>query len=421
MKKVFLLLFVSTFFLLFSGCSSKNEKKIIEFWTLQLSPTFNNYFTSLIKDFEKHNPGVLVKWVDIPFDAAVQKLMAAAAAGQTPDVVNLSSDFLAKFFDLNALVDFKTKVGKDTLDWFLTSALQNCTFDDKIVGLPWYLNTYILIYNKEFINKAGFSEDDLPSTFDELIDFSRAYTRATGKFALFWNIGKDSYLPMMLGSEGVQMTDPAFTKAIFNSPEVVALIDKWVQLYKDGMMPRESIINPGSTVIEPYQSGQVAMVFTGPVFLKRVEENAPNIYFNTSVAPAVVGKTGKHELAAMSISVMKNSPNIDDAVNFSLFLLNAENQLAFSKIETTYPSVKKALADSFFTTDDGSLKTKAKIIGARELPDAVRLQRYLLHPQFDRLRDAFDEAVQKAALGKMSTQQALDEAVEKWNNILAEK
>jgi len=36
------------------------------------------------------------------------------------------------------------------------------------------------------------------------------------------------------------------------------------------------------------------------------------------------------------------------------------------------------------------------------------------------LRDAFDEAIQKAALGKASTQQALDEAVEKWNKILKE-
>lgn len=420
MKKILVVLILLSVILSLAGCGGKNDKKVIEFWTLQLSPTFDDYFKSLIKEYEQKNPGVIVKWIDIPFDAAVQKLMAAAAAGQTPDVVNLSSDFLAKFYGMNALVDFKTKVSEDTLDWFLESALQNCTFDGKIIGLPWYLNTYVLIYNKEYIKHAGFTEEDLPATFDELIDFSRQYTKNTGKFALFWNIGKDSYLPMMLGSEDVPMTDPAFTKATFNLPQAVAFIDKWIQLYKAGVMPRESIISPGSSIIEPFQSGQVAMVFTGPVFLRRVKENAPGTYANTGVAPAVVGKTGKHELAAMSISVMKNSGNIDDAVRFSLFLLNAENQLKFSKIETTYPSVKEALADSFFTADDGSLETKAKIVGAKELPDAVRLQRYLLHPQFDRLRDAFDEAIQKAALGKASTQQALDEAAGKWNKILAE-
>jgi len=420
MKKIFVAILLLGVIFSFAGCGGKEDKKVIEFWTLQLSPTFNDYFKSLIKEFEQKNPGTVVKWIDIPFDAAIQKLMAAAAAGQTPDVVNLSSDFLAKFYGMNALIDFKTKVSEDTLAWFLESALQNCTFEGKLIGLPWYLNTYVLIYNTEYIKQAGFDEKDLPATFDELIDFSKQYTKATGKFALFWNIGKDSYLPMMLGSEDVQMTDSPFTKATFNLPRAVALIDKWIQLYKAGVMPGESIISPGSSIIEPFQSGQVAMVFTGPVFLKRVKENAPGIYASTGVAPAVVGKTGKHELAAMSISVMKNSRNIDEAVRFSLFLLNAVNQLKFSKIETTFPSVKEALADSYFTSDDGSLETKAKIIGARELPAAVRLQKYLLHPQFDRLRDAFDEAIQKAALGKASTQQALDEAVEKWNKILEE-
>jgi putative chitobiose transport system substrate-binding protein len=160
------------------------------------------------------------------------------------------------------------------------------------------------------------------------------------------------------------------------------------------------------------------MVFTGPVFLRRVKDNAPSIYKSTDVASAVVGKTGKHELAAMSISVMNSSIHKKEAVDFAFYVTNSENQIAFSKIETTYPSTIVALNDPFFTLDDGTLETKARIIGAKELFDAVRLRKYLEHPQFDKLRDAFDEAVQKACLGNATTKEALDEAAQKWNTIL---
>ncbi len=411
------------FFILLSvfwGCSKKENKTVLEFWTLQLSPTFDNYFHNLIKNYESENPGVKIKWVDIPYDAVIQKLLAASAAGTPPDVVNLSSDFLSKFNGMGALVNFKNFAEKDTFSKFLPNALEDCTYDNKIVALPWYLNTYVLIYNKKYFSAAGFTEKDIPHTFSQLVAITKRYKDRTGKYALFWNIGKDSYLPMMLASEGVHMTNPDMTKATFNSPEGIRLIDQWVQLYRKGYLQSESIINPGSTIIQPYQSGQVAMVFTGPVFLKRVKENAPDIYKETGVAPAVVGKTGKSELATMSISVMSGSKHKKEAVKFAFYLTNARNQLEFSKIETTYPSVKAALKDSFFTKDDGTLQAKARILGAKELPDAVRLRKYLENPQFDRLRDAFDEAIQKAALGKMSTKEAIDEAAKKWNEILSQ-
>ena len=421
MRKIIFFSVILLISFLFVSCSKKEDKKTIEFWTLQLSPTFDKYFNEIIDKYEKDHPGFDIVWIDIPYDAAIQKLLASAAAGNAPDVVNLSSDFLAKFAGMNALADLSEFMPKDSFNIFLPNALDNCIYNKKIVGLPWYLNTYVLIYNKDFFKNASLTQADIPKTFSELVDITKKYKDNSGKYALFWNIGKDSYLPMMLGSEGVEMTDSLMTKAMFNSSEGIALIDKWVQLYKNGYLQSESIIKPGSTIIEAYQSGQVAMVFTGPVFLRRVKDNAPSIYKSTDVASAVVGKTGKHELAAMSISVMNSSIHKKEAVDFAFYVTNSENQIAFSKIETTYPSTIVALNDPFFTIDDGTLETKARMIGAKELFDAVRLRKYLEHPQFDKLRDAFDEAIQKACLGNVTTKEALDEAAQKWNTILQGK
>lgn len=399
------------------GCGQPNTSVTVEFWTLQLSPTFNAYFTSLIAEYERLHPATTIRWVDVPYDAAIQKLLSSAVAGNAPDVVNLSADFLSKFHGMHALADITRDVAGCGYS-FLPNALALCTFDNTVVAIPWYLNTYVLLYNRQLLYAAGFAEQDLPATYGQLVEFIKEYKKRTRKFALFWNIGKDSYLPMMLGSEGVSMTDPQMTKATFNTPRGIALIDAWVELYRTGYLQSESIIKPGSSIVESYQSGQVLMIMTGPVFLNRIRTNAPGVYEQTGVAPAIVGSAGTHELAAMAVSVLATSTHKKEATEFALFLTNPGNQLAFSKMTTTFPSVVEALKDSFFALQTGTLETTARHLGALQLPQATRLRNHLLHQDFDVLRDAFDEAIQKACLGSLSTREALDRAADEWNAIL---
>lgn len=418
MKKILLL--ILPVICLFLSCSGNTGKTEIEFWTLQLSPVFDNYFKEIIREYEAENPNVKIKWVDIPYDAVIQKLMSSVAAGNPPDLVNLSADFLAKFSGMKALADFKDVLPDSLLDVYLPNSVEQCTYNNKMTALPWYLNTYVLLYNKELLSQAGFTEKDVPRTFSKLIKFIRLYKDRTGKYAFFWNIGKDSYLPMMLGSEGIEMLDSSMSGACFNSPRAVSAIEEWIKLYKEGYLPKECIIKPGSTIIESYQSGQTALVFTGPVFLKRIQENAPAVYKNTGIKPAITGATGKHELAEMCISMLNSSPHKTEAAKFAYFVTNAKNQLKFCKLATIYPSVTTALKDTYFTKDNGTLEAKARITGAYELPFAVKLRKYLDHPKFDELRDSFDEAVQNAALGKSSTIEAMNNAVKEWNEILKE-
>ncbi|NUN10028.1 MAG: sugar ABC transporter substrate-binding protein [Ignavibacteriaceae bacterium] len=418
---LFLIAALLTIGISLSGCRKARPANEVEFWTLQLSPVFDEYINGVIRDFEKENPGIKIKWVDIPYDAAIQKLMASLSAGAPPDVINLSADFLSKFDKMDVFYDISGLYSTDTLkSIYLNNALDDCIYKDRVIALPWYLSTYALIYNKKLMTAAGL-QDNIPATYDEFIAAIKLYKQTTGKFAAFWNIGKDSYLPMMLESEGIRMIDERLEKALFNSPEGIKAIDNWVQLYKEGYLPGESIVKTGASIIEPYQSGHAAMVFTGPVFLKRIKDNAPSVYRNTEIAPPLAGKTGRHELAVMSVSVLNRSLNKKAATDFSLFLTNAENQLNFCKLATIYPSVKAALDDDYFTNPSEDPMDKARVMGAQVIHDAARLRTYLRHPKFDRLRDIFDEAIQSACLGTKSTKEALDDAAREWNILLNQK
>ncbi|MCK7518924.1 MAG: extracellular solute-binding protein [Ignavibacteriales bacterium] len=71
------------------------------------------------------------------------------------------------------------------LSIFLPNALDNCIYNKKIVGLPWYLNTYVLIYNKDFFKNASLTQADIPKTFSELVDITKKYKDNSGRYALF--------------------------------------------------------------------------------------------------------------------------------------------------------------------------------------------------------------------------------------------
>ncbi|TAF97773.1 MAG: extracellular solute-binding protein, partial [Oscillatoriales cyanobacterium] len=73
--------------------SQAKNADAIEFWTMQLQPQFTEYFNKTIAGFEAENPGVKVRWVDVPWSAMESKILGAVSAKTAPDVVNLNPDF----------------------------------------------------------------------------------------------------------------------------------------------------------------------------------------------------------------------------------------------------------------------------------------------------------------------------------------
>ncbi|RMH56314.1 MAG: sugar ABC transporter substrate-binding protein [Bacteroidetes bacterium] len=396
----------------------ERDPSVIEFWTLQLSPTFDDYIHGMIADFEARHPGITVRWVDVPYEGITQKFLSAIAGGRSPDVINLPADYVKKYVTLGALTPLDTLLTDSLLARYVPAAMAPLHIDGRVYALPWYLSTQILIYDRNKLQQAGFDPDQPPRTYAGLLDFARRYTERTGDYAFFYNLVVDSYLIEVLEAEGIPVVSEDGTKALFNTPEAVAVVEDWVAAFRAGVMPRESIAQGHQAALQLYQSGTIAMFIGGPQFLNIIRENAPNLYETTDVAPAITGATGKKNLAVMSLALSTKTANPEMAAAFAAFVTSAENQLAFSKIVTIFPSVTRALEDPYFQAPDSSLEARARRIAARQLPEAVVLKPSLNH--YNRLKEVFKAHLLKAFLGDASVQEALDAAAEDWNKILAE-
>src|SRR5690554_7979718 len=130
-------------------------KAEIEFWTMQLKPTFTDYINGVIEDFELQNPNIKVKWVDVPWADTEKKILAAYSAGTAPDVANLNVPFSMQLAELDALVDMDDALSQEVIEKYFPTVWKANTYNNKTHALPWYLSTSVTMYNRAIFEEAG--------------------------------------------------------------------------------------------------------------------------------------------------------------------------------------------------------------------------------------------------------------------------
>ncbi|WP_261130892.1 ABC transporter substrate-binding protein [Bacillus sp. Marseille-Q3570] len=410
--------------LIISGCKSaetseEGEQVEIEFWTMQLSPTFDDYINGVIADFEEENPNIKVKWVDVPWADTEKKILAAVASKTAPDVANLNPQFASKLAELDALINMDEVVSEEKKNEYFEGVWKSNTFDGKTFGIPWYLSSQVTMYNTDIFKEAGLDPDSPPKTFDELKDVAKTIKDETGKYAFFPPLDASHLLETLVMMD-VDLTNEDMTKAAFNTPEGIKAFEFFVDLYQDDLIPREVLTEGHGKAIDMYQAGQLAILASGPQFLNKVEENAPDILKATKSGPQITGASGKKNTAAMNLVVPKQSEHQEEAVKFSLFITNAENQVEFDKIVPILPSIESALDDPYFNElpEDPTPIDEARIVSAEQLKESE----VLVPPMenYEELKTSINEALHAAMLGKMTPEEAVEQAEKEWNEILSQ-
>ncbi len=393
--------------------SSKTPQ--LEFWTMQLHPKFNEYFNDAIGKFETANPGIKVHWVDIPWGAMQGKIQAAMGAKTAPDVVNLNPDFAIQLAARNAWLDLDPLLTKGENREYLPSVWQAGTLNGKAFSFPWYLTTNITIYNQELFTKAGIPKP--PTTYQELAQAAKQIKEKTGKYAFFTTFVPEDTNDVLesMVQMGVQLTDKQ-GKAAFNTPAGKAAFQYWVDLYKQGLLPKEALTQGHQQGIQLYQAGETAMLFAGAPFIDTIVKNAPQIGKVSAVAPQITGQTGKKGVAVMNLVIPRTTKTPDAAVKFALFITNTTNQLAFAQASDTLPSNIKAVAE-YQTKLSGGNNTspldRGKLISAEQLSQSDILIPPLKN--INLLKKAIYENLQAAMLGEKTVEQAITTAAAAWD------
>ncbi|MEL7522165.1 MAG: extracellular solute-binding protein, partial [Cyanobacteria bacterium J06553_1] len=166
-----------------TSATNADGKAEVEFWTMQLSPDFDEYFNQLIAEFETENPDIAIKWQDIPWGDMETKILAAVSAGNAPDVVNLNPNFASQLASKGAWLTLDDKLSPEEIGVYLPRIWEATQLNGESFGFPWYLTTRVTLFNTEILEAAGVAEP--PATFEELAEVAKKVKDATGKYAFF--------------------------------------------------------------------------------------------------------------------------------------------------------------------------------------------------------------------------------------------
>jgi len=388
-------------------------------WTLDLAPRFNGYLQGVIRSWERQNPGVLVRWSDVPWASVERKLLAAVFARTAPDLVNLNPPFAANLASKGGLLDLAPLVPLAAAQSYLPKIWQAGEQQGQQFALPWYLTARISMVNTMLLQRAGLEAP--PRRWDEVPAYAAAVRRRTGRYGLFMTVVSDDSAELLetLVQQGVQLLDGE-RRAAFESDAGRAAFGFWSGLYRDGLLPREVVSQGYRRAIELYQSGDLAQVATGPDFLRNLQTNAPGIAAVTAPFAPITGASGEANVAVMNLVVPRQSAMAAEAVSFGLHLTNAANQLAFAEQARVLPSSTVALQQlqQDLVADPGAtpaeqLVQQARLLSARTLADARVLVPAI--PGIKRLQAILYTQLQRSMLGDLSSDQALAEAALQWN------
>ncbi|GLW73225.1 sugar ABC transporter substrate-binding protein [Kitasatospora phosalacinea] len=397
---------------------SNSSPKTLTYWASNQGSSLENDKQVLepeLKKFEQQT-GIKVNLEVIPWSDLLNRILAATASGQGPDVLNIGNTWSASLQATGALLPFDQatfdKIGGK--DRFLESTIASAGAKGKDpAAVPLYSMAYGLYYNKKLFQAAGIANP--PATWEELVEDGKKLTSGD-KYGLAiegGNVSENVHHAFTLGMQHGTGFYDASGKPTFDSPEAVAAVKQYVDF-----IANDKIAAPGNAEYAANQSvtdfatGKAAMLMwqSAGANLKSHGMN-PDDYGVVPV-PAPAGATGDKAttsmVAGINLAVFKNTKNLDGALNFVKFMTSDEEQKTLNGTYGSLPPVKAAQSDAAFSTPE--LQTLAGVLQKSAAP----LPQVPSESQFETLvGTAVKNLLASAAAGKPITEATVKDELSK--------
>ncbi|ANW99491.1 ABC transporter permease [Thermoclostridium stercorarium subsp. thermolacticum DSM 2910] len=221
-----------------TGTSGKTEsKKTVTITYFNTSAEVNEMFEKMFKRYNELNPDVVIELIPTGIGEGQQeKLQSLYASGNAPTFMNVDPANVIEYQD--HLLEF-TEENAPWLSYAEEDAIASGTFDGKILGAPWSVQGYGLLYNKrvvdEIFGEGNFDPKSI-NTRDALEAFFKkceeAGVPATMLHGANWSLG-GHYLTLVYAVQGRKTEDGVNFIEKIKSGEIDIADDPIFQGYMD--------------------------------------------------------------------------------------------------------------------------------------------------------------------------------------------
>jgi raffinose/stachyose/melibiose transport system substrate-binding protein len=139
-------------------------------WGEPEAPGTGEWLQARADEYSASNPNVDFELVEQNIDTVITAFRAAASAQSGPDVAFVFSGNIYVMEEVWAgnLAAVSDYLPQEALDQMFDTGSK--TFDGKIWTMPFYMQSYLMMYNRELFEQAGLDVDAPPATLDDLLD-----------------------------------------------------------------------------------------------------------------------------------------------------------------------------------------------------------------------------------------------------------
>ncbi|GAA1440620.1 ABC transporter substrate-binding protein [Leifsonia poae] len=389
-----------------TGSSASGGTKDVTFWGSWSSAEQVAQINKQVAAFNKDQSQYKVTYA--AQNLVEQKLLTGEASGQVPDVVLWDRGQTSLYVSKGALQSIDDLVKKDSvdLDQFYSEPTAEMTVDKKVYGLPILVDNRSLFYNKKILDKAGVS---VPTTWDELKNVAQKVTTVEGGKTTVAGFMLDDpgLFNMWLQQAGGTMLNKDESKTDFNNEKGLEVLDFWKSLQQ------EKVFQQGfGAGTDPFAANKAAMKYDGPWDISTYNGVDGLDY---GVAEPLAGPDGDKGAVTggFGLVVPKGAKNVDGAWAFmKWWATQPANGVSFGKIAGWVPANKEAASNEFFTADPHYAAIVKALSYAKIRPTVAGYS--------DVEGKALIPALQKFMSGELSAKDALAQAQEQGDQILAQ-
>lgn len=283
-----------------------------------------DWFVKMVDDWNAaHDPKVALNYVVGSEYIGGTALSSSFASGQGPDIFIISPGDFLRYYNGGVLADLTPHIEDAAKADFPESVIANRMVDGKIYGIPMEVEPMAFYYSVKAFEDAGLNENDVPQTWDQLLEIANKLTTPERYGVLFeTNPGyyqNFTWYPFMWQGGGEFQT--ADGKSAFDSPGTVAALKLWQDAVNSGAAPRQMLGGGGGDIVANLGSGYCAMQNVGIWGISAMDNNAPDVPYGIFKLPVPAG--GKYVTVGGGWAFVANSKgkNPDGAAQFIAWAL----------------------------------------------------------------------------------------------------
>ena len=239
--------------------------------------------------FEKAHPGIDLKIQIQEWEGIGEKVTAALASNDAPDVIEVGNTQVAQYAQSGGLTDFSDRVDELGGDDWLKGLAEPGSYDGKQYGIPYYAANRVVIHRTDLFEKAGVDPASI-RTRDQWIAATRKLDK--GGTQGIYLPGQNWYvLSGFVWDEGGDLAVKSGDgwKGGLDSPEALRAMDFYQRLQALGKGPKDSDESQPPQA-EVMAKGQIAQIIAVPGGAKVIEEKNPELKGKLGFFP-IPGKT----------------------------------------------------------------------------------------------------------------------------------